>query len=165
MTYLAQVRLALVLCILTPAGTDAQKAWRAVLIDSGTVLRVTTVQERQPVTVQVLERFHANSESLHFCPSATLHCDGANPTASRTVMRDEIRTMEIRRGTRMVRGAVIGGVVIGGLATLAGAFASGCDTCGSGSPRRDDVAAAVFGTIAGGMIGSRFRHWEKPHRD
>ena len=131
-----------------------------VTADSGTLIRMHTATG--PVVGRLTAGLAPSDSVVRFCTYPGPPCDRQGGVAGmRTLSRDLISHIELSRGTKSKRGAVIGGVIGalagGGLGSF-GAAMCGCRSQTAGIVSGGFAFGLIFAGI-GGLLGSGFPRW------
>lgn len=123
-------------------------------IDSGAMVRVTTVAER--TTGRLLAQYAREDATLSLCTAPWNPCGiRGDTTGRRRYPTRELLRLEVRVGNRATSGAIIGGVagvVVGGFFGMM--FAAVCDAAECPSPVHGALVGSAMGGLTVGLVGA-----------
>jgi hypothetical protein len=157
------MRAALV-CTLMLAGVRAAPCQQlfSMPVDSGVLVRFTS-SDSGTMRARLLLPLRPSDSLLVGCRYPANPCRLGSDAGVRRVQVARISTLEVGRGSRLVKGMVIGSLIGTGLGLLFYEFARGvCDDsrCLSGAERGAVIPVVLFGAIGAG-IGSGSVVWTR----
>ena len=126
-------------------------------LDSGEVVRLHEVGGSR-LTVRLLAPIDADWQTVRFCRARAAVCEVGTLNEPQERRRQDVTTIDVRRGRRTAHGAVVGGLI----GAVWGVLAMGA-AARSESPRARPMLAvplgAALGAGVGALIGAVSHRW------
>lgn len=134
------------------------------MVDSGTLIRMYTPTGR--ITGRLTTRFEKSDATLSYCRYPGPPCVTIDDSAAvRTIPTTSLLRIEVSRGSRWRRGALIGGVLGAATGAIGTAVLLGFRDCFRCSPKTPIIvvgalSSGLFWGGLGALWGSAFPNWD-----
>jgi hypothetical protein len=158
----------LVLLLLLSAGTPllltAQWPSLPAAVDSGRVVRVTTLPDHRRLTGRLLARYARTDADLLLCPALRPCRAPGDSAAVQHISSSQLLRLEVRTGDHAMTGLLYGGITGAALFALAAGSLHGlCDSNACGTQLGDTIRGGLIGGVAfgflGGLVGTLIPRW------
>jgi hypothetical protein len=151
--------LAALICLaLTATSAQGQTPALTQPIDSGSLIRFRLING-EAGRGRMLMSFYPGQRHLTFCHYPRTPCASVNEPASRRVSLAAISKLEVARGTRAGRGALIGSLAGVVLTNLSARLANGFCERQCADESAITLAGALGGALWGAALGSTVHVW------